>query len=350
MPLTRRSDAVPPQVLLLVGIASVQFGAAFAGTLFAEAGPAGVVLLRLAFASVLLLALTRPRLAGRNRRDLQAAVVFGLVLAAMNWSFYESLDRLPLGAAVTVEFIGPLGVAIAGSRKPLDLLWVALAGGGVALLALGGSNQSLDRVGLLLAALAGALWAAYILLSQRVGSGFAGLDGLAIALTLGALVMVPAGVADGGSALLRPGLLLSGLGVALLSSLIPYSLELIALRRLSAAAFGLLMSLEPAFGALAGMLVLSQRPQVRTIAAIVMVVVASAGTTLEASRSATGRAARAARKDARKDAAGEVLTGPDPHGPEPNGPEPDGPEPDGPEPDGPDSGRPAPAGHPTPLG
>ncbi|HEY0166799.1 MAG TPA: EamA family transporter [Jatrophihabitans sp.] len=287
-----RTDAIPPQALILIGIASVQFGAAFADTLFAKAGPAGVVLMRLAFASAVLLALTRPRLRGRTRRDLLAAVGFGLVLACMNWSFYESLDRLPLGPAATVEFIGPLGVAIAGSRKMLDLLWVALAGGGVALLAFGGSHQSLDLVGLLLAALAGAFWAAYILLSQRVGSGFAGLDGLAIALTLATLVMLPAGVADGGSALLRPDVLLGGLGVAVLSSLIPYSLELIALRRLSAAGFGLLMSLEPAFAALAGMLVLSQRPQLRTVAAIVMVVVASAGTTLEANRSATGRAGR----------------------------------------------------------
>lgn len=329
--LTRRSDAIPPQVLLLVGIASVQFGAAFAGTLFAKAGPAGVVLLRLAFASVVLLALTRPRLAGRSRRDLQVAVVFGLVLAAMNWSFYESLDRLPLGPAVTVEFIGPLGVAIAGSRKLLDLLWVALAGGGVALLAFGGSNQSLDLAGLLLAALAGAFWAAYILLSQRVGSDFAGLDGLAIALTLGTLVMVPAGVAEGGAALLRPDVLLGGLGVAVLSSLIPYSLELIALRRLSAATFGLLMSVEPAFGALAGMLVLSQRPQLRTVAAIVLVVVASAGTTIEASRSSTRRAGRAAAGDA----AGEVLAGPDPGASGSSGPDP---------------GSPAATSHPTPLG
>ncbi|MEO7260900.1 MAG: EamA family transporter [Jatrophihabitantaceae bacterium] len=306
MPLRGWTDALPPQALILVGIGSVQFGAAFADTLFDEAGPAGVVLLRLAFASVVLLALTRPRLASRTRRDLLTAVGFGLVLACMNWSFYESVHRLPLGPAVTVEFIGPLGVAIAGSRKLLDLIWVALAGGGVALLAFGGSHQSLDPFGLFLAALAGAFWAAYILLSQRVGSSFAGLDGLAIALTLGALVMIPAGVMQGGSALLRPSVLYGGLGVAVLSSLIPYSLEIITLRRLSTAAFGLLMSLEPAVAALAGMLVLSQRPQVQTVGAIVMVVVASAGTTVEASRPATGRAGRAARQDA---AAGEVPTG-----------------------------------------
>ena len=289
MPVRARTDAVPPQVLILVGIASVQFGAAFANKLFAQAGPAGVVLMRLAFGSVVLLALTRPRLAGRSRRDLLAVAAFGLVLACMNWSFYESLHRLPLGPAVTVEFIGPLAVAIAGSRKLLDVVWVALAASGVALLALGSSHGSLSLPGLLLAALAGALWAAYILLSQRVGAGFAGLDGLALALGLGTLVIIPAGVVQGGSALLRPEVALGGLGVAVLSSLIPYSLELISLRRLSAPAFGLLMSVEPAVAALAGVLVLGQRLYLRTAVAIVMVVVASAGTTVEASRSAARR-------------------------------------------------------------
>jgi inner membrane transporter RhtA len=287
------TDSIPPQALILVGIASVQFGSAFADTLFSEAGPAGVVLLRLAFGAVVLMAVIRPRLIGRSRRDLLAAVGFGLVLASMNWSFYEALHRLPLGPAVTVEFIGPLAVAIAGSRKWLDLIWVVLAGGGVALLASsgGGAHHSLDPLGLLLAALAGAFWAGYILLSQRVGSSFAGLDGLAIALSIGTILVIPAGIVEGGSALLRPHILLAGFCVAVLSSLIPYSLEITALRRLSAAGFGLLMSLEPAFAALAGVLVLSQRLHVRTVAALVMVVVASAGTTIEASRSAAGRRA-----------------------------------------------------------
>ncbi|HEX8304150.1 MAG TPA: EamA family transporter [Jatrophihabitans sp.] len=307
MPARGRTDALPPQVLLLVGIISVQFGAAFANTLFAEVGPAGVVLMRLVFASLVLLALTRPRLAGRSRRDLLAVAGFGLVLACMNWSFYESLNRLPLGPAVTVEFIGPLAVAIAGSRRLLDLLWVALAGGGVALLALGGSQGGLNPFGLLLAALAGALWAAYILLSQRVGSSSAGLDGLALALALGALVMVPAGVAQGGSELLRPGVLLGGLGVAVLSTLVPYSLELIALRRLAAAAFGLLMSLEPAVAAMAGVLVLDQQLMLRTAVAIVMVVVASAGTTIDASRSAAQRGSAGSRPDSRPDSQAPLL-------------------------------------------
>jgi len=293
VPVRDRTDSIPPQALILVGIASVQFGSAFADTLFSQAGPAGVVLMRLGIGAAVLMALTRPRLTGRSRRDLLAAVCFGLVLASMNWSFYEALHRLPLGPAVTVEFIGPLAVAIAGSRKLLDLVWVVLAGGGVALLALGGgSHQSLDPVGLLLAALAGAFWAGYILLSQRVGSSFAGLDGLAIALTFGTILVIPPGIVEGGSALLRPGVLFGGFWVAVLSSLIPYSLEITALRRLSAAGFGLLMSLEPAFAALAGVLVLSQRLHLRTLAALAMVVIASAGTTIDANRSAAGRRAR----------------------------------------------------------
>lgn len=286
VPLRGRTDAIPPQVLLLGGMASVQFGAAFANKLFDQASPAGVVLLRLAFAALLLVAFTRPRLTGRSRADLLAAAGFGLVLGCMNWSFYEAIHRLPLGVAVTVEFLGPLGVAVAGSRKLLDLAWVLLAGGGVALLALGGTHGGLDRVGLLLAAVAGVLWAAYILLSQRVGSAFTGLDGLAIAMALAAVLMVPVGAVEGGSALLRPGVLFGGFWVAVLSSLIPYSLEIVALRRLATSTFGLLMSLEPAIAALAGMVLLGQQPRLRAVLAIAMVVVASAGTTLEASRAA----------------------------------------------------------------
>ncbi|HET6209409.1 MAG TPA: EamA family transporter [Jatrophihabitans sp.] len=289
MTLRTRAELVPPQGLILIGIASVQFGAAFAAKLFDRAGPAGVVLMRLAFSAVVLLVLTRPSLRGRSRRELLIAAGFGLVLGAMNWSFYEALQLLPLGPAVTIEFAGPLAVAILGSRRLLDLLWVALAGGGVLLLAFGhsgGSSHSLNPRGILLALLAGAFWASYILLSQRVGSTFAGLQGLAIALSVGALALLPAGLIEGGRELLQPAVLGGGLLVALLSSLIPYSLELISLRRLRAATFGLLMSLEPAFAALAGVLVLGEQLRLRTVSALVMVVAASAGTSLQGARSA----------------------------------------------------------------
>jgi len=281
-------DAVPSPILILGGIASVQFGSAFGATLFDRAGPAGVVLLRLALAAVLLVPITRPRLAGRPRRQLLTVAGFGLVLAVMNWSFYEAVDRLPLGPAVTVEFAGPLTVAILGSRRLIDLLWAALAGGGVALLAFVGSDGSgssrLNPDGLLLALLAGCCWAAYILMSQRVGSIFTGLQGLAVALSVGAVLMVPAGLVEGGRALLQPGVLAGGLVVALLSSVVPYSFELTALRRVRAATFGLLMSLEPAVAALAGILVLGQRLRWGTLAALVMVVAASIGTTLNGDR------------------------------------------------------------------
>ena len=245
----------PPQLLLLGSIASVQFGAAFADKLFPQAGPGGVVMLRLVLSAAMLLALTRPRLRGRSVADIRAAVAFGLVLGAMNWSFYEALDRIPLGVAVTIEFLGPLAVAAAGSRRLRDIGWVVLAGGGVALLATQGSHEHIHPLGVGLALFAGAFWAAYILLSKRVGACFEALDGLAVALAVGSVVVIPAGVVEGGAALGRPSVLAGGLAVALLSSLIPYSLEIMALRRLSAAAFGLLMSLEPAVAALAGVLV-----------------------------------------------------------------------------------------------
>jgi inner membrane transporter RhtA len=215
---------------------------------------------------------------------VQAAIAFGLVLGAMNWSFYEALDRLPLGVAVTIEFVGPLAVAVAGSRRPLDGVWVVLAGGGVVLLASRGSHQGIHPLGVVLALVAATCWALYILLSQRVGAAFARLDGLAIALGVGTLLVLPAGIAQGGDALLKPHVIIGGLGVALLSSLIPYSLELIALRRLSAYAFGLLMSLEPAVAALAGVLVLGQSVTAVLAIALVMVVAASVGNTLTARR------------------------------------------------------------------
>jgi inner membrane transporter RhtA len=269
---------------VLGGIGSVQFGAAFANELFDDAGPGGVVFLRLLLSAAILLTVARPSLRGRSRSDLTAVLMFGLVLGAMNWSFYEALHRLPLGVCVTIEFIGPLAVAVAGSRRLLDGLWVVLAGAGVALLALRGDNQGEHATGVVLALVAAACWAMYILLSQRVGRTFAQLDGLALALGIATVVVIPAGIAQGGDALLEPHVIAGGLGVALLSSLIPYSLELIALRRLTAYRFGLLMSLEPAVAALAGVVVLSQPLTTVLAVALVLVVAASVGNTLTARR------------------------------------------------------------------
>jgi inner membrane transporter RhtA len=275
-----KRPSAPAPVLVLGAIASVQFGAAFADRLFDRAGPAGVVLLRLGLSALILVAFVRPRVRGRSRRDLAWAAVFGLVLGGMNWSFYEALNRLPLGVAVTIEFVGPLGVAIIGSRRALDLLWALLAATGVALLAGNAFGGSLSVVGLGLALFAGACWAGYILASKRVGQSFSGLEGLSIALCVGTVLVLPAGLIQGGHALVTPVVLGGGLLVALMSSLIPYSLEITALRSLSAQSFGLLMSLEPAAAALAGVIVLGQHLHLLTVAAIVLVVAASVGTTL----------------------------------------------------------------------
>jgi inner membrane transporter RhtA len=271
---------VPPQFLLLGGIASVQFGAALASKLFAQAGPGGVVLLRLALSALMLTLAVRPSLRGRTRSDLLAVLGYGLILGTMNWSFYEALSRLPIGVAVTIEFTGPLAVAIGGSRRAVDGVWVLCAGAGVVLLAVRGDSHDITAAGVVLALIAGACWAGYILISQRVGRTWAQVDGLALALCVGTLVVIPVGIVQGGTALLRPSMLLGGAAVAILSSILPYSLELIALRRLAAATFGLLMSLEPAVAAAAGVLVLGQPLHMITAVAIVLVVVASVGTTL----------------------------------------------------------------------
>jgi inner membrane transporter RhtA len=269
-------------VLLLGSIVSVQFGSAFAAKLFDRAGPGGVVFLRIALSAVALLLITRPSLRGHSRADVRAVIAFGLILGAMNWSFYEALDRLPLGPAVTIEFLGPLAVAIAGSRRAFDVVWIVLAGGGVALLALRGDTSGITGAGVGLVLIAATCWACYILLSKRVGAAFPAVDGLAMALGVATLLVLPVGIGEGGSALGRPAVLGGGLAVAMLSSLIPYSLELIALRRLSAAVFGILMSLEPAVAALAGVLVLGQHLTGVVAIAIAMVVAASIGTTFTA--------------------------------------------------------------------
>jgi inner membrane transporter RhtA len=240
-------------------------------------------MLRVVFAAIILVLLWRPTLRGHERGDLWLAAAFGLSLAAMNLTFYEALDRIPLGPAVTCEFIGPLGVAVAGSRRPLDLVWVLLAAAGIVLLA-APSGSGLNAGGVILAILAGGWWAAYILLSVRVGRVFPGQHGLAIAMVAAGVLVLPVGLVQGGSDLLQPEILLAGLGVAILSSLIPYSLELEALRRLPAHIFGVLMSLEPAAAAIAGLIVLDQVLKANEWAGMALVIVASAGATRFATR------------------------------------------------------------------
>ena len=258
--------------LVVVAAISPQIGSAFAVTLFDDLRPGGAAFLRLAFAAAVLWAVWRPRLSG----DLRLAVAFGVSLGLMNWTFYESIARIPLAVAVTIEFAGPLLVAVIGSRRLLDGFWVALAAVGIVLLVNPGGG-SLDPLGIAFAAAAGACWMAYIYLSKRVGVAFPGGSGLAIAMAVGALIVLPAGVLQGQGALAEPTLLGSTFVVAIASSVLPYSLELIALRRLPEAVFGVLMSLDPAVAALAGLVLLGQDLVARDVAGIAMVVVASAG-------------------------------------------------------------------------
>src|SRR5690242_6401726 len=281
--------AVPPSALVLTGVFSVQFGAGLAAKLFTQIAPAAVTGLRLWTSAAVMAAVgARPlcnALTGLARRRAwrDAAVVagFGLTLAVMNFSIYQSFARIPLGISVTVEFLGPLGLAVASSRRLLDLLWVALAGAGVALLAHGALPASAGRgtvlLGLAFGLLAALSWAAYILLSRATGQRFSGSTGLTIAMLAAAVVITPVGVTAGGTALLRPGVLLTGLGIGLLSSIVPYSLELEALRRIPARVFGIWMSLEPAVAALVGLIILGQALAVREWLAIGCVMIACAG-------------------------------------------------------------------------
>jgi inner membrane transporter RhtA len=269
---------VPPPLLVLGAAGTVQCSAAIAVKLFDRLGPSGTVLLRVAFGAVLLVVLWRPRVRGVGRRDLAMAVVFGLTLAGLNLTFYEAIDRIPLGIAVTIEFAGPLAVAVAGSRRWIHAVWVVLAAAGILLLARGGGHA--DPTGVAFALAAATLWAAYIVLSQRVGRVFPRGDGLALALVVGGLALLPVGVAGAGSDLLAPGPLAAGVALGLLGSAIPYSLELEALRRMPARVFGILLSLDPVIAALSGFLLLGQDLRGRELGGIALVVAASVGATV----------------------------------------------------------------------
>lgn len=271
-------DRVPAPVLVLAAVASVQTGSAVARTLFDELGSSGVVLLRLALSGLLLLALLRPRFWRWSRASLGAAALLGVAMAAMNTVFYLSIRTVPLGVAVTVEFLGPLLLALVQTRRWRDLVWALMAGAGVALLGLDGTGAPVG--GLLLAFLAGLCWAGYILASARVGALLPGTGGLAVALLVSTVLVLPIGAPGAAGVLDRPGLLLGAFAVAVLSSVLPYSAELAALRRLPTRVFGVLMSLQPAAAAVAGLLVLSQRLGPRELVALVLVSAASAGVTL----------------------------------------------------------------------
>lgn len=279
LPAARLLGGIPPTALVLLGIVSVQVGAAFAKQLFAVAGSAGTVTLRLVMAALILVVIWRPSLR-LDRRTLLTVVVYGGVLAAMNLCFYAALARIPLGAAVTIEFLGPLAVAVAGSRRWLDAVWVLLAGTGVVLLT--GVQGGLLWTGVLFALAAGACWAAYILVTARLGSQTTDGKGLALAMVVGAVIALPFGVGSAGTAMLDPVVLAAGFAVALMSSVVPYSLELEALRRMPPRVFGILMSMEPAVAAVAGLLLLGEHLAPAQWVAVCCVVVASVGATRSA--------------------------------------------------------------------
>jgi inner membrane transporter RhtA len=266
---------------MVIGAAvSVQFGAALGATLFDRLGPGGASLLRQAFAAAVLLALWRPRVRAYDSRALRLAALFGLTLGLMNLCFYEALDRIPLGVCVTIEFAGPVALAVALSRRALDLVWVVLAAAGIVLLANPFGAGGVDPTGLAFILAAAACWSAYILLAQRATRVFHGSTGLALAAGVAWLVPLAPGLTEAGIGdLLAPGALAVGLAVALLSSVVPYTLESESLRRLPARVFGVLMSLEPAVAALAGLVVLGQRLAARDLVAIALVIAASVGVT-----------------------------------------------------------------------
>ncbi|WP_420782986.1 EamA family transporter [Streptomyces sp. LPB2020-019-1HS] len=282
-----RFASLGPVGLVLAGGVSVQFGGALAVSLMPRAGALGVVTLRLLVAAVVLLAVCRPRLRGYSRSDWGTVVVFGIAMAAMNGLFYQAVARIPLGPAVTLEVLGPLALSVLASRRLINVLWAGLALCGVFLLG-GGGFDGLDAAGVGFALGAGAMWAAYIVFSARTGRRFPQADGLALAMAVGAVLFLPLGIAESGAKLVDPTTFGLGAAVAVLSSVLPYTLELLALRRLPASTFAILMSLEPAIAATAGFLVLGQALVPLEVVAIALVIVASMG----AVRTQAGRGAR----------------------------------------------------------
>ena len=266
-----------PVWLVLAGIASVQFGNGVAKTLFDDVSATTVVWLRLVISALILLAIARPALRGHSRQDWVVVLAFGISLGAMNWSIYQAIARIPIGLAVTIEFVGPLALAVLGSRRPRDLLWVVLAGAGVLLLGL--EPGELNIAGVLFALVAGAAWAGYILMSAQTGRRWPGLDGLALASVVATVLIAPGALGGHSDELLDVRILLLGAAVGLLSSVIPYGCELVALRSLRPAVFSILMSLEPAAAALAGLVVLGEVLTGLQLLAMACVVVASVGAT-----------------------------------------------------------------------
>lgn len=279
-PTRARRTALPPIPAILVAILSVQGGATMAKGLFPVLGAATTAALRIGLSALVLLAIFPPPVRTFTARQWRAVVPYGVVLGAMNSIFYLSLDRIPLGLAVTLEFVGPLGVAVASSRRPLDLLWVALAGTGIALIAPWSGGGGVDPVGVALALAAGGCWAAYIVLGGRLSRELHGSAAVSVGMLVASIAVLPFALSSGGLAAFTPRLLPPAIGVAVLSSALPYTLEMHALRLLPERTFSILMSLEPAVAALCGLLLLGERLTLPQWIAVVLVIAASAGATL----------------------------------------------------------------------
>lgn len=264
-----------------------QLGASFAKGLFPLVGAAGATTLRLTLAAIVLLILFRPWRQKVTMPQWRAVGLYGVAMGAMNLFFYAALTTIPLGVAVALEFTGPLAVALAGSRKPLDFVWIIFAVGGMAmLLPLGQASSGLDPVGVTLALCTGACWAAYIIFGQRAGTG-GGPHIAALGVALAACISMPFGIAGAGMALLDPAILPIALGVALLSSAIPYTLDMVSLPHIPARTFGILMSAQPALGALSGLIILQERLGYWQIGGIIAIILASLGSTATIMRKTT---------------------------------------------------------------
>ncbi len=276
---SRAVAGVPPPGLLLISIVSIQLGAAVAVNLFPVLGPVATAFLRLAFSAVLLIVAARHSITRSARSHAGPLLLYGAILGAMNLSFYGAIERIPLGIAVAIEFVGPLGLAAATSRRVRDFAWIGLAVLGIALLTpqIGGT---LDPLGVALAGAAGLCWAAFIVMSQRIGRTLPGNSGLAIGMAVAALVVLPVELVVGGLGNLDPGLLLAALAVAVLSTAMPLTLEFEALRRMTSRAYGILVTLEPAVAALVGVFLLGQAMGVQGLLAIACVSVAALGVTV----------------------------------------------------------------------
>jgi inner membrane transporter RhtA len=269
----------PAVPAVLLSIVSVQGGAAIAKGLFPVLGPAGTTSLRVGISALVLLLVVRPKLGRLSAAQWRAVVPYGLALGLMNLLFYYSLARIPLGLAVTLEFVGPLGLALAGSRRWVDVVWALLAAAGIALIA-PWHGQGVDLLGMAFALAAGGCWTVYIVLGQRTAAVLPGQQAVAVGMLFAALPVLPMGIASGSLANLTPHLLLLGALLALFSSVLPFSLEMQALRTLPTRTFSILMSLEPVAAALSGGLLLGERLLLPQWLAVGFIVVASAGATL----------------------------------------------------------------------